>query len=98
MSELRYSGGEVRLFVEARFGEGARVVLNAAQSHYLLHVMRARAGDVISLFNGRDGEWRARIAETTRRDCVLVCEAQLVPQTADDDLWLIFAPVKRPSP
>jgi 16S rRNA (uracil1498-N3)-methyltransferase len=95
MSELKSPCGKIRLYVEAPLGEGARVALSAAQSHYLLHVMRARSGDYIRLFNGRDGEWRARVAETTRRDCVLVCEAQVAAQTADDDLWLVFAPIKK---
>lgn len=95
MAEVTEPGGKVRLFVEQALGEGARVVLNAAQSHYLLHVMRARLVDRVRLFNGRDGEWLARIAEATRRDCVLVCERRTRPQVADDDLWLVFAPIKK---
>ena len=93
--ELTESGGKMRLFVERPLGEGARVVLSAAQAHYLVHVMRARIGDRVSLFNGRDGEWLAGIVETTRRDCVLVGERQTRQQMEDDDLWLVFAPIKK---
>lgn len=95
MTELASPGGKVRLFVEAVLGEGARVQPSAAQSHYLLHVMRAHAGDRVSLFNGRDGEWLAYLAEANRRDCVLICEKQTAAQTVDDDLWLVFAPIKK---
>ncbi|HEX4078086.1 MAG TPA: 16S rRNA (uracil(1498)-N(3))-methyltransferase [Rhizomicrobium sp.] len=95
MTEVASPGGKVRLFVEAPLGECARVPLSPPQVHYLLHVMRARVGDRVSLFNGGDGEWLAAIAEATRRDCVLVCERQTAPQTADDDLWLVFAPIKK---
>jgi 16S rRNA (uracil1498-N3)-methyltransferase len=95
LAELTSPGGRVRLFVEQALSEGARVALNAPQAHYLLHVMRARAGNRVSLFNGRDGEWLAGIAEATRRDCVLACERKTQEQTKDDDLWLVFAPIKK---
>lgn len=85
----------MRLFVEQPLLEGARVVPSPAQSHYLVHVMRARAGDRVGLFNGRDGEWLATIAESTKRDCVLICDVQAAAQTVDDDLWLVFAPIKK---
>ncbi|HEY3777528.1 MAG TPA: 16S rRNA (uracil(1498)-N(3))-methyltransferase [Rhizomicrobium sp.] len=93
--ELTSPGGKVRLFVEGDLAEGAKVPAGPQQAHYLLHVMRVRPGDRVSLFNGRDGEWLARIAEAARRDCVLVCERKTLPQCADDDLWLVFAPIKK---
>jgi 16S rRNA (uracil1498-N3)-methyltransferase len=81
--------------VEAALAAGQRIRLSPPQAHYLLHVMRARAGDRVSLFNGRDGEWLAVVAEATRRDCVLACDRQMSAQTTDDDLWLLFAPIKK---
>jgi 16S rRNA (uracil1498-N3)-methyltransferase len=95
MNELAAIGGKVRLFVEHPLGEGARVALSAPQAHYLLHVMRARHGDRVSLFNGRDGEWLASVTESTRRTCVLACKRQTREQVRDDDLWLLFAPIKK---
>ena len=38
-------------------------VWTKGQAHYLLHVMRAKAGNRVLLFNGRDGEWLAEIAQ-----------------------------------
>jgi len=93
--ELAYPGGKLRLHVEAGLGEGARVVPNEAQAHYLLHVMRAKTGDRLSLFNGRDGEWLARVVEVSKRSCVLECEGRTAPQSDVPDLWLVFAPVKK---
>jgi len=95
ISELIAPGGKVRLFVDQPLGEGARVSLSVSQAHYLLHVMRARKGDRASLFNGRDGEWLATIAEATPRDCTLACERKTQEQTNDEDLWLVFAPIKK---
>jgi 16S rRNA (uracil1498-N3)-methyltransferase len=93
--ELSEPAGKVRLFVEAALGEDARVVPDDAQAHYLLHVMRAKAGDYISLFNGRDGEWLARIAEVSKRNCTLACEKRTRAQDEAPDVWLCFAPIKK---
>jgi 16S rRNA (uracil1498-N3)-methyltransferase len=95
MTDLTEPGGKMRLHVDAPLGQGARVVPDVGQSHYLLHVMRAKAGDAINLFNGRDGEWRARVAEISKRSCVLVCEVQIAKQSETPDIWLVFAPIKK---
>jgi 16S rRNA (uracil1498-N3)-methyltransferase len=93
--ELTEPGGKVRLYVESALGEGVRVVPDDGQAHYLRHVMRAKAGDRVSLFNGRDGEWLARIAEASKRGCILECQRLTAKQTGVPDLWLMFAPIKK---
>jgi 16S rRNA (uracil1498-N3)-methyltransferase len=93
--DLAYAGGKLRLFVAAPLGPGARIVPEEGQAHYLLHVMRAREGARVLVFNGRDGEWQARIAEVTRRTCALVCESQIRAYEDVPDLWFVFAPIKR---
>lgn len=93
--QLSEPGGKVRLYVEAPLSQGAGVEATPGQAHYLLHVMRARAGDHVSLFNGRDGEWLALIAQATKRDCSLVCERQTRAQEGTPDFWLCFAPIKK---
>jgi 16S rRNA (uracil1498-N3)-methyltransferase len=94
-NELTYPGGKLRLHVDAALASGVRVTPDDKQSHYLLNVMRARAGDHVSLFNGRDGEWSARVAELTKRSCTLECERRIAEQSEVPDLWLCFAPIKK---
>lgn len=86
---------KARLFVEDDLGDGLTVGLAAAQAHYLQHVMRLGSGDMIALFNGRDGEWHARIDGFGRGWCSLVVEVQTRPQGTEPDIWLLFAPIKR---
>ena len=93
--EVVNSGGKLRLFVRARLILNMGVEATSAQAHYLLHVMRARAGASVRLFNGQDGEWRARIASVARGTCTLVSEEQIEPQSETPDLWLAFAPIKK---
>jgi len=92
---LSEPGGKVRLYVEVALAKDARVTPDEGQAHYLLHVMRAKAGDRVSLFNGRDGEWLARIEDVSKRSCALVCEKQTEKQSEVPDLWLVFAPIKK---
>ena len=67
LNELREAGGKTRLYVTGDLGGGVAVALDEGQTHYLLHVMRAKAGNLVSLFNGRDGEWLAEITAATKR-------------------------------
>lgn len=94
-SDLTYPGGKVRLYAEADLGEGAHVAPDDAQVHYLLHVMRAKTGDMVRLFNGRDGEWLASVAEVSKRSVSLLCRQKLAPQANVPDVWLVFAPIKK---
>lgn len=71
------------------------IALDADQSHYLVRVMRRRAGDALRLFNGRDGEWAATVAEPDKRSCRLRVAQQTRPQSEVPDIWLCFAPIKK---
>ncbi len=57
--------------------------------------MRLSVGAHVALFNGRDGEWRASVAQAGKRAGVLVCEQQSAPLQMPPDLWLLFAPIKK---
>jgi 16S rRNA (uracil1498-N3)-methyltransferase len=84
----------IRLFTQEDLAPGAVVALTGGQAHYLSSVMRRSLGDNVVLFNGRDGEWAARI-DTLRKDrgTVLV-ETRKRAQVAEPDIWLAFAPLK----
>jgi 16S rRNA (uracil1498-N3)-methyltransferase len=56
-----------RLFVDAPLREGERIALQRNQSNYLGNVLRLAAGNDILVFNGRDGEWRARSRAASAR-------------------------------
>ena len=94
-NDLVYPGGKLRLYLDAPLGAALRVVSGEKQAHYLLHVMRAKVGDRIGVFNGRDGEWTAHVADISKRGCTLLCDRQTSTQTEVPDIWLCFAPIKR---
>ena len=82
-----------RLFVEAPLGLGGEVALSRDQANYLKNVLRLKAGDAVLVFNGRDGEWRAGLTASGRRDLALKPEAMTRPQPQMGDLALAFAPL-----
>ncbi|MBM3645508.1 MAG: 16S rRNA (uracil(1498)-N(3))-methyltransferase [Alphaproteobacteria bacterium] len=84
-----------RFFVDAPLAAGTEVSLADAQAHQLRHVLRRETGAPLLLFNGRDGEWSATLAWPRRADAVARVDEQTRSQTAEPDLWLCFAPLKR---
>ena len=85
----------IRLFTDATLTAGTEIAATPAQAHYLGTVMRRGAGEGVRLFNGRDGEWRAHIGVIRKDRATLVVEHSLRRQSAEPDLWLVFAPLKR---
>ncbi|HEX6858734.1 MAG TPA: 16S rRNA (uracil(1498)-N(3))-methyltransferase [Caulobacteraceae bacterium] len=85
----------IRLFVPSELKAGGGVVPLPEQARYLTQVMRRAVGDDLLVFNGADGEWRAAIAEVSKRGCRLELIEQTRPQTTGPDLDLIVAVVKR---
>ncbi|TGN42756.1 16S rRNA (uracil(1498)-N(3))-methyltransferase, partial [Paracoccus liaowanqingii] len=57
----------IRLYIDQPLVAGQPVPLDGAQAHYLSGVMRLRAGDAVTVFNGRDGAWAATLAEAGKR-------------------------------
>jgi 16S rRNA (uracil1498-N3)-methyltransferase len=52
----------IRLYGTEPLTAAARAAVTPEQAHYLVNVMRLSVGDELLLFNGRDGEWKARVA------------------------------------
>jgi len=91
----RMNDPSIRLFVTSPLEAGAELAASAAQSHYLAAVMRRSAGDTVKLFNGKDGEWAARITAVARKLVHLQAYARTREQETDPDCWLCFALLKR---
>ena len=86
---------KIRLYVDQALAAGQPVAVDADQANYLFNVMRLARGAPVALFNGRDGEWLARVAEPGKRSGILISERQTAPLRLPPDLWLIFAPIKK---
>ncbi len=86
---------ETRLYVDVDLSEGATVGLDHGRAHFLRSVLRLGPGACLALFNGRDGEWLARIDGLGKGWASLTVESLRREQTSVPDVWLLFAPIKR---
>jgi len=91
----RYDFRSPRLYVAAPLGAGLTVTLDAAQIRYLVSVLRMAPGDSVLVFNGADGEWKARLTAVAKRNTVLLVEANTRPQPEPGNLHYLFSPLKR---
>ena len=83
-----------RLYHAGPLRDGAEVPLDAAQVHYLKHVLRLGAGDGVRLFNGHDGEWLCAITALKKKAGAARCEEKLADPAPPPDIDYLFAPLK----
>lgn len=84
-----------RLFVPHALAAGQTVAASTAQAHQLGAVLRRGVGDGVRLFNGRDGEWLARLAHLRRGEASFLPESLLRSQAMPSGPVLFFAVLKR---
>jgi 16S rRNA (uracil1498-N3)-methyltransferase len=98
---MRYAGKMARtdfttprLCVGDALSAGVRAPLAQESAHYLVNVLRLSDGARVLCFNGRDGEWVARLDALNRKRIALVIEEQTRPQEFPPDVDYLFAPLK----
>jgi 16S rRNA (uracil1498-N3)-methyltransferase len=85
----------IRLHVPADLVPDAAVAPTLDQSRYLTQVMRLKVGDDLLVFNGRDGEWRASVAEVLKKGVILRAEELVREQVRPPDVELLIAVIKK---
>lgn len=90
-----YDFSAPRLYVEPDLGGGTSLPLERTQQNYLCNVLRLKQGEAVLVFNGRHGEWRARLVDgNSRKIMALAVDEQVRDQTPASDLHYLFAPLK----
>ncbi|MBP0443450.1 16S rRNA (uracil(1498)-N(3))-methyltransferase [Roseomonas sp. SSH11] len=84
-----------RLYTEHDLAEGEAISAAPGQGRYLGSVMRKKEGDEILLFNGRDGEWKARVTAIRKDDATFTPEERRRAQTIASGPVLLVAALKR---
>ena len=77
----------IRLFVDQDLEQGREIAVGDDRAHYLTRVMRLQPGDSLRLFNGRDGEWLARISAVDRSGCALL---ESLPGPPKGPQWVVI--------
>ena len=84
-----------RLYTDQLLNPNNHITLTDKQCHYIKNVMRLGKNEFIRLFNGKEGEWLAKIIKIEKKNILLSLEKKICEQTKCADLWLLFAPIKK---
>ena len=91
---MRSAQRTVRIFLDSSPSDG-QLALAPEEAHYLATVLRLRAGDAVTAFNGRGMEWNTRVTGLTRRAGLLEVLETLSPLAESSlNLTLVQAIVK----
>jgi 16S rRNA (uracil1498-N3)-methyltransferase len=86
----------IRLYVSREtLSRGENAELSEGQLHYLRNVMRLNPSDKLRVFNGRNGEWLAELAELSKKKAVVTLLEKLREQQASSDIAVFASPVKK---
>jgi 16S rRNA (uracil1498-N3)-methyltransferase len=84
-----------RIFLPDDLAAGGVLAAGPQHSHYLVNVLRMAEGAELLAFNGRDGEWLARLEAKSKKGATLRLVEQTRPQPPQPDLLYCFAPLKQ---
>jgi 16S rRNA (uracil1498-N3)-methyltransferase len=84
-----------RIYVDAVLTDRIQIALSPDHHHYLKNVLRRGSGDVVRLFNGRDGEWRGVMVQQKNGTMIDLVE-QIRPQPRSPERrCVLFPPLKK---
>lgn len=83
-----------RIYSEERLRQHSRFALPAKTVHYLISVLRVKAGEYLALFNAEDGEWLAEITLAAKKEVTITLLEQRREARPSPDFWLVFTPIK----
>ena len=77
MGHRRDDVGVPRFYVDAPLAAGTQCELPEEAAHHAVHVLRVRPGEAVTLFNGRGGEYAARVASVHKKKILVSIEEPL---------------------
>ena len=83
-----------RLFIDTELVIDQEITLSKEQSHYIANVMRKDIGDEICVFDGKNGEFDAKITHVSKKSVTIECVKQIRAQDDLPNITLFFAPIK----
>ena len=66
-----------RVYVESPLAAGERATLSGDAANHIARVLRLRVGDPLTLFDGRGGEYAARVAEPQGAKVIALVGSQI---------------------
>ena len=86
---------KTRIFVGKSISLNLMVYIKDKQHHFLKNVLRIKINDEISVFDGKTGEWKAKIISISRDNTAVRVFENIKKMEKSSDLWLVFSPIKQ---
>lgn len=84
-----------RLYIPDELIIGKTINLTEEQTHYLKNVVKYTAGETLSCFDNKNGEFLCQINEMGKKSIKITVLNKLKDFYACPDIWLFFAPLKK---
>ena len=85
---------EPRLFLPEDLNIGQNITIKGNNFDYLIKVMRRNVLDQLLVFNGKDGEFLAKITDISKKSCDIAVVKKTRTHKGTSNITLAFAPVK----
>ena len=85
---------EPRLFLPEDLNIGQNITIKGNNFDYLIKVMRRNVLDQLLVFNGKDGEFLAKITDISKKSCDIAVAKKTRTHKDTSNITLAFAPVK----
>jgi len=84
-----------RLYINQSLKLGDHITITNKQYHYIKNVLRIKKNEFLRLFNGKQGEWLAKIEKVEKNRIFLIIEKKIKNQINSPDIWLLFSLIKK---
>ncbi|PPR49314.1 MAG: Ribosomal RNA small subunit methyltransferase E [Alphaproteobacteria bacterium MarineAlpha5_Bin5] len=86
---------KTRIYINKSISLNLIIYIKDKQHHFLKNVLRIKINDEISVFDGKTGEWKAKIISISRDNTAVRVFENIKKMEKSSDLWLVFSPIKQ---
>jgi len=86
---------KTRIYINKSISLNLIIYIKDKQHHFLKNVLRIKIHDEISVFDGKTGEWKAKIISISRDNTAVRVFENIKKMEKSSDLWLVFSPIKQ---
>ena len=84
-----------RLYINQSLNLKDHITFANKHYHYIKNVLRINKNEYLSLFNGKQGEWLAKIEKIEKKIIFLSVEKKIKDQKNSSDIWLLLSIIKK---
>ena len=84
-----------RFYINQSLNLRDHITIDNKHYHYIKNVLRINRNEYLRLFNGKQGEWLAKIKKIEKKIIFLSIEKKIKNQKNSPDIWLLLSLIKK---